>query len=76
MDRALSEPASGEIVGTWAGVENGLASIDLTAQVSALRSQGISRLSLRIYSSAGNGMITYGSQEGDPLKQPVLEVVG
>ena len=46
-----NKPASGAVVGTWAGVENGLASIDVTAQVNALRSQGLSRLSLRIWRS-------------------------
>ena len=71
-----NKPLSGLIVGTWSGEAGGTAAIDLTMQVNALRSQGVSRLSLRIFSSAGSGMITYGSQEGDPLKQPLLELVG
>ncbi len=71
-----NKPASGQIVGTWSGVAGGVASINLTSQINNLRSQGVSRISLRILSSAGSGMITYGSQEGDPLKQPLLEVVG
>jgi hypothetical protein len=71
-----SRPSSGEIIGTWGGAAGGLASIDLTSHVNSLRSQGISRISLRIFSSAGNGMITYGSQEGDAAKQPMLEVLG
>jgi hypothetical protein len=71
-----NKPLSGQIVGTWSGVADGVTSLDLTAHVNSLRSQGVARLSLRIFSSAGSGMITYGSQEGDPLKQPLLEVVG
>jgi hypothetical protein len=71
-----NKPASSEIVGTWGGVDGGLVSLDLTTHVNALRSQGVSRFSLHIFSSAGNGMITYGSQEGDPQKQPLLEVLG
>jgi hypothetical protein len=71
-----NKPASGQKVGTWDGVSGGLVSIDLTSHVNNLRSQGVTTLSLRIFNSAGNGMIIYGSQEGDPLKQPLLEVVG
>jgi hyaluronate lyase len=71
-----NKPASGAIVGTWSESASGLASLDLTSHVSSLRSQGYTKLSLRIFSSGGSGMITYGSQEGDPLKQPLLEVLG
>jgi hypothetical protein len=71
-----NKPASGEILGSWNGVADGLASIDVTSQVNSLLSQGYTRLSLRIYSTGGDGMITYGSREGDALKQPLLEVLG
>jgi hypothetical protein len=69
-----NKPASGETLATWSGSAGGLASINVASQVQSLLSQGYTTLSLRIFSSAGSGMITYGSQEGDALKQPLLEV--
>jgi hypothetical protein len=69
-----SKPASGATLATWSGQAGGLASINVTSQVNSLLAQGYTTLSLRIFPVAGSGMITYGSQEGDPANQPLLEV--
>jgi hypothetical protein len=69
-----NKPASSETLATWSGTAGGLASINVRSQIESLLDQGITTLSLRIFSSSGSGMITYGSQEGDALKQPLLEV--
>ncbi len=69
-----SKPASGETLATWSGVAGGMASINVRSQIESLLDQGITTLTLRIFPAAGSGMITYGSQEGDALKQPLLEV--
>jgi hypothetical protein len=66
---------SGELLGSWSGAADGLASIDVTSQVNGLLSQGYTKLSIRIFSSGGDGRVTYGSREGDSLKQPLLELM-
>jgi hypothetical protein len=69
-----NKPASGEAIATWNGAGGQFASIDVTAEVNSLLSQGYTKLSLRIFSAGGSGMITYGSREGDVLTAPHLEV--
>jgi hypothetical protein len=69
-----NKPAASETLATWGGVAGGMASIDVTSQLQGLLDQGYTTLSLRIFACAGSGMITYGSSEGDPLNQPLLEV--
>ena len=69
-----NKPASGDILASWTGEVGGMASIDVTAQVNDLLLQGRTKLSLRIFAASANGMVTYGSREGDALKMPLLEV--
>ncbi|MCI0356928.1 MAG: DNRLRE domain-containing protein, partial [Planctomycetaceae bacterium] len=71
-----NKPDLGELLGSWTGAADGLASIDVTSQVNSLLGQGITKLSISIFASGGDGMVTYGSREGDALKQPLLELVG
>jgi hypothetical protein len=69
-----NKPVSGETLATWSGTAGGFASIDVTPHLNHLLAGGYTRLSLRIFACAGSGMLTYGSSEGDPLTQPLLEV--